>query len=677
MSSITINGITIDPEAHGPALAAANVVAETASQSDYILIQTKAPLTKDQKEELADFSVRILEYVPENTYVCYYPESDLQSIRQLPFVTWANVYMRGFKVSPGLRPEEPSHGIGAAVLMAAPAQSRVFQHPELVDIVLHRDQHAEEEVRRQIAEAAHVDPDSLPAEDASGKIRLRIYPRYLDAVAQIDAVRHIEPVAERKLHNNVARQILQVATSQGGTTFEGVGEVVAVCDTGFDRGSTTDVHPAFQGRVKKLYPLGRTVADDPHGHGTHVAGSALGDGNSLVEGGAIRGTAPRANLVLQSVLDANGGLGGLPNDLRDLFQDPYASQKARVHTNSWGDQGNFGLYTSNAREVDDFVWNHRDLVICFAAGNEGTDGNLDGVIDRGSVTPPATAKNCITVGATENLRPTATLTYEPFGYPSQPFRSDRVANNAEGMAAFSSRGPTQDGRIKPDVVAPGTSILSTRSRKAKASTDWGVSQDSAFMFDGGTSMATPLVAGCVAITREWLRKQKGVTAPSAALVKALLINGARDISGQYVPSEAGGIPNFAEGFGRVDLANTIGPNGTHASVIFHDEAEALETGEEKTFPLTIPATASLLKVTLVWSDPAGEALQNDLDLIVHAVDGSERHGNMPSTSSDFDRINNVEQVVWVGMPTGAAEITVRAHRITLHAQSFALVVRIV
>jgi serine protease AprX len=676
MSSITINGISIDPEAHGPALAAANAVAEDASQSDYILIQTAGPLTQDQKATLAGLSATLLEYVPENTYVCYYPSSDLQAIRDLPFVTWANVYMQGFKVAAELRPEEPSHGAGAALLMGVAAvQPQVFQDPVWVDIVLHQNE-VVQNVRRQIAEAAHVDPDFLQVEEGSGKIRLKIYPRYLDAVAQIDAVRHIEPVAGRKLHNNIARQILRAGIPLSGTTLEGEGEVVTVCDTGLDKGSLADVHPAFQGRVQKLYALGRTVADDPHGHGTHVAGSVLGDGNSPTEGGAIRGTAPKATLVLQSVLDSMGGLGGIPDDLRNLFQDPYANQTARVHTNSWGDTGNFGRYTSNAREVDDFVWNHRDLVVCFAAGNEGVDSNLDGVIDRGSITPPATAKNCITVGATENLRPAITRTYEPFGFSSNPFRSDRVANNAEGMAAFSSRGPTRDGRIKPDVVAPGTSILSTRSRKAQASTIFGISQDSAFMFDGGTSMATPLVAGCVTVIREWLRKQQGVATPSAALVKALLINGAQDIVGQYVPSEASGIPNFVEGFGRVNLASTIGPLGANETVRFQDEADALDTDEEKNLSLAIPGTASLLKVTLVWSDPPGEALQNDLDLIVRAADGSERHGNMPASSSDFDRINNVEQIFWTDIPAGPAEITVRAHRIALHAQPFALVVRI-
>jgi serine protease AprX len=101
-----------------------------------------------------------------------------------------------------------------------------------------------------------------------------------------------------------------------------------------------------------------------------------------------------------------------------------------------------GSYDSQASEVDDFVWNHRDMLICFAAGNEGRDANSRGSIDNSSLTPPGTAKNCLTVGASENLRRTFNLTYgQGFGYPANPIASDLVADNAEGLAAFSSRGP--------------------------------------------------------------------------------------------------------------------------------------------------------------------------------------------------------------------------------------------
>ncbi len=493
-------------------------------------------------------------------------------------------------------------------------------------------------------------------------------------MAKIDEVRHIEEFVPRQLFNNVALGILNAEKTHTTVNLQGENQVVAVADTGFDKGSTTNVHPAFTDRVVKLYPLGRSTANDPNGHGTHVAGSVLGDGKSETMGGPIRGSAPKAKLVFQSILDRQGELGGLPDDLNNLFKVPYENDGARVHTNSWGGPA-FGRYTIDSQQVDQFVWEHRDMVICFAAGNDGVDINGNGVIDNGSIGAPGTAKNCITVGATENHRPEQSKPYSTFGrYRVEPIASDGWSNNAEGMAAFSSRGPTRNERIKPDVVAPGTAILSTRSRDAQIDSFFGTSTDPLYAFLPGTSMATPLVAGCAAVVREYFQTEQKQQ-PSAALVKAMLINGAKDIVGQYVPSETGEIPNFSEGFGRVDLAATVGPRGDNERVIFKDEATALDTGEEEKTEVEVSESDSLVKVTLVWTDFPGEALQNDLDLIVRTPDGQERHGNLPPSSTEFDRRNNVEQVVLTDVPAGKVEIVVRAYRI-ISPQSYALVVRI-
>src|SRR5204862_6105940 len=111
-------------------------------------------------------------------------------------------------------------------------------------------------------------------------------------------------------------------------------------------------------------------------------------------------------------------------------------------------------HEGHGEEIDDFVWNQRDMVILFAAGNTGRDPDHDGIIDRASLGAQSAAKNCITVGATENLRPNFPGQWGsmwPSRYPAAPLKADPVANNIEGMAAFSSRGPTKEGRFKPDV----------------------------------------------------------------------------------------------------------------------------------------------------------------------------------------------------------------------------------
>jgi serine protease AprX len=322
-------------------------------------------------------------------------------------------------------------------------------------------------------------------------------------------------------------------------------------------------------------------------------------------------------------------------------------------------------------------------VICFAAGNSGTDANGDGIIDPGSLGSEAAAKNCITVGASENTRDNIRLTYGQLNastFPHNPVFEDSTTNHDQGMAAFSSRGPTKEARIKPDVVAPGTSILSTRSRAVVTPpTVFGTSSDPAFFFDDGTSMATPLVAGCVAVLRETLVKN-GLADPPAALIKALLINGAVELLGQYNPSEAGPSPNGSSGWGRVDLAGSViipGPNPNGG----FGQGRPLKQGETGTITVNIPkevgtrgvGTMGLpptFKITLVWTDPPGVLLQNDLDLIVQGANGDERHGNM-GTGKGFDRRNNVEQVVWTNIPPGAAKITIRAFHITQFPQPYA------
>ena len=673
MPSITINGVSINPSAPQPQLAALALDNANAKASDYILVQTKVPLDKAQRAQLEKAGAEILEAVPGSAFVCHFPKTSLAKVRALPFVEWADLYPEVVKIAPALRNiDTVAGGVPAtADMMPQAASASLDRSPVTVDVVLHRNVNAKQAAKR-VAEAAHVAPDQVTV--AGSKVRVSVKKRRLADLAALDDVRHVEQVYPAKLSNNIARDIMRVPGVVQGSD-EAKGEIVAVADTGFDKGSTSDVHPAFAGRVKKLYALGRPgLRNDPDGHGTHVAGSVLGDGVSSADG-PIRGTAPQARLVLQSVLDAGGGLGGLPDNLADLFKKPYQTDGARVHTNSWGSTGNFGMYDQQAFELDEFVYKNRDLLVCFSAGNEGVDVDRSGQIDPSSVTPPGTAKNCLTIGASENRRPQIDTTYVdgwPNDYTADPIRSDKVADNPEGMVAFSGRGPTSDGRIKPDVVAPGSFILSTRSR-ATQSRGWGLTDDPLYFFEGGTSMATPLVAGCAASVRAFLRNKKGVNKPSAALIKALLINGARDIAGQYVPSEAGSTPNNSEGFGRIDLQAVIGPWAANETLQFKDEGAKLDTGQRADITITL-AAAGNLKATLVWTDPPGEGLQSDLDLIVK-VGNVERHGNMPANSQQFDRKNNVEQVMWSQVPAGTVTVSVVAFSIAVAPQNYALVVR--
>jgi serine protease AprX len=180
----------------------------------------------------------------------------------------------------------------------------------------------------------------------------------------------VEEYVPPRLYNDRACVLLGVDGVSGLHTQSiveetGLGQIVAVADTGIDR-THRDIPPQ---RIVGVAALGRkNDVTDPVGHGTHVAGSILGDGSA--SGGVIRGTAPETNLFFQSILDSNGGLGGLPLQLQDLFDQEYQNG-ARIHNNSRGARTQ-GTYTVNAIEVDDFVAQHREMLILIAAGNEGT-----------------------------------------------------------------------------------------------------------------------------------------------------------------------------------------------------------------------------------------------------------------------------------------------------------------
>ncbi|MDB6131795.1 MAG: hypothetical protein JWM59_38 [Verrucomicrobiales bacterium] len=688
---ITINNIVFDLDAPASFDSAAAMLPESVAKTNYALVVVSDLADPDVKkglaQALADAGGEVLEYKSDSTVKCRFLPSNADSLLALPFVKTVLPYYEIFKVDPALTHLTKKPDVVAFEEMASP-QGRPRDEVQEVDVVFHQDVALEQGVKQ--VEAA-IDQEIPQESRGTRKVRLRAAPSAIEQMKRLDVVSQIERVFPPELSNNVARGILAVplASATGQPAFTGEGEVVAVADTGFDNGmKDSTIHPAFLGKVKTLYALGRKSppdASDPHGHGTHVAGSVLGDGNSTALGVRVQGTAPEAMLVLQSCYrNANDTLGGLPVDMHQLLHPPYANDGARTHTNSWGTAGSAGTYSASSEEVDDFVYKNRNMLVLFAAGNEGRDINSSGVIAPKSVTAPGTAKNCLTVGASENLRPSnpfapspspVSLTWGPDNrWPVPPISDDHQAHNADGMAAFSGRGPTLNGRIKPDVVAPGTFILSARSRKMPAASVVMPTVDPDYRFSRGTSMSTPLVAGCAALVREWLATQHVTTNPSAALMKALLINGATDMTGQYNPSEAPAVPNNSEGFGRVNVADTINHEAS-VTLSFFDEGSELDTQEIESRDVTL-AAGTKIKVTLVWTDPPGPDLQSDLDLIVRDSAGTECHGNRQPNDPSFDRANNVEQVAWDDPAAGVLTITVKAARITLRPQSYALVVRI-
>lgn len=271
MPTIKINGHEFDPVEERPTLAGFALTTTDTSSTDYVLIQTKGPIGRDQRRELEDLSVELLQYEPQDAYVARFPDDDLTPLTALPFVRAAIPYPGFVKIQPELLAE----GSGAdrtTVLSGAAADHNPPGEDEEVDLILHQGVDPAS-VRDRIADLGAMNPGEI--ELGKDKLRLEINTTELRALSDIDEVRQIRRVRKPVLFNDVAIGILGADRLQmQATPLRGTGQVIAVCDTGFDRGSETDVHPAFAGRVARIHALVRGGdASDTHGHGTHVAGS--------------------------------------------------------------------------------------------------------------------------------------------------------------------------------------------------------------------------------------------------------------------------------------------------------------------------------------------------------------------------------------------------------------------
>ncbi|MHB8158465.1 MAG: S8 family serine peptidase, partial [Desulfocucumaceae bacterium] len=417
----------------------------------------------------------------------------------------------------------------------------------------------------------------------------------------------------------------------GGLT--GKGQVVAVADSGVDKGSLEDIHPDLAsdpGKRPRIIMLkswaGRLLADDPLGHGTHMVGTIAGSGKASE--GKYRGLAPEVSVYFQGILDDQGRIAP-PRDINELFLPAYQAG-SRIHVNAWG--SGTDTYSANASRTDAFVRQHPDFLVIFGAGNSGPGEK--------TLTSEANSKNALVVGASVSPRPA--LDFSPEG--------------TLDTASFSSRGAAGDGRIKPDLTAPGTSIISARSSLIKGN----LPEFPLYSRMQGSSMSSAVAAGSTALLREFLQRDMSLPDPRAATFKAALINGSR--TGALGPSR--------EGFGVLDLAGTVLAL-KEKTMLLEEERAGLTAGAVKTYKIKVQDQESPFKATLSWTDPAGEmnsrrALVNNLDLEIISPDGKKYLGNS-FLGQAADELNNVEQV-YINKPLpGEYLVQIKATAVAVNA----------
>jgi len=600
------------------------------------LVDLIGPVNPEWREKIEEKGVEIINYIPNYAYEVRMTPEQSEEVEDLFFVDWVGVYQPGFKLAEDVE-------------------------PGLVNVKL------TDEIGSEIATQISSKVESLWVRDLSkGRSHLTAEVKTKEALvelAHMSEVYYISNHPENRLYDEVATQIIgggawiwdqdddpynpwrgrenefEYGAHVNQLGFSGNGEIVAVADTGINPD-----HHDFQDRVIGGYSFGEDDEqwEDDHGHGTHVAGSIAGntfDGTGVTvdefddvdELGpyyAAQGLAYDSELFSMKVFDSEGDWIG-PADYFEIVEVANQNGNAYIHSNSWGSTKNLGEYLDSSEAYDKAIRDanrssdeNEPMVIVVAAGNQGSTYNTIGA--------PATAKNVISVGSTENFMP------------------DFDVDNPDRISSSSSRGWTDDNRIKPDVVAPGEEVISTDHED----NEW-------YNRRSGTSMATPAVSGAAAVVVEWYEEEFGER-PSPAMVKALLINSAYDLDDYN--GNTGPIPNRDEGWGMVNLPALL---DSSVEIKLQDQDSLITTGEEDEYEISYDDDGEPLKITLTWTDKEAQAgdtwtLKNDLNLEVISPNGNKYRGNafekgwtQPNTETmdDFDTdgdgwddVNNVQNV---------------------------------
>ncbi len=646
------------PTKPASAFKAARSSAPDSAVSGLFLVQFNSPPGPEARAQLAAAGVDLLRYVPDSAFVARFRDVRLGLLRALPYVEWVGEYRPDYKVHRALQAaaaaQPAGKPLGVAILLAPRASAS--------DIAAAR------------GALSTVQQESTLR---SGTVlRGKINPARLEALARSEAVLWMEQARDMKLVDEVASKIV---AGDGGPQkllsqtlgFDGQGVKVAVADTGLNNGDAATMHPDLFGRTPAFFYYGSlTDAADEHSHGTHVAGIIAGNGatGETDDNGALYGlgVAPGASIIAQRIFDADGNFEA-PSSNEKLTRDATRAG-AVIGSNSWGDDTQ-GRYDLSAMEFDDLVRDADALavgdqpyILEFSAGNAGPGPQ--------TIDSPAVAKNVIATGASENDRLDFII----------------YADGPDAMADFSSRGPCEDGRIKPDLVAPGTWISSLQSASATDQYAW-APIDNYYQYQGGTSQAGPHASGAAAVFVQYYRQTHTNATPSPALVKAALINAATDMDDAF---GTGPVPNMDEGWGRVNVVPIL---ASELTFDYLDQTVLLTNSQVFERHFVVGSSAEPLKITLAYTDPPGfpgaiPALVNDLDLEVVGPDGSLYRGNQFNDGESIpnppgtDTINNVEAVHLVAPRPGEYIVRVRARSVVQDAredtgaidQDFALVI---
>ncbi|MEP0845760.1 MAG: S8 family serine peptidase [Phycisphaerae bacterium] len=588
------------------------------------VLQLSQTVTAELAARLGAIGVALGEnYLPPNTYIVDLSGVSPAALAAVSELAFVGEYQSGWRIAPGIGQREYFTEFRRELAAAGQVAVDITLLPGMdVDLALND---IESVGAVQVTNAYEMGPNwvvtaLLPAET-------------LPALAGVAAIQFVEEMPEVTLRNNTTRWIVQSNVTNVTPLYDngihGEGQIVGMMDGKLDVN-----HCSFDDTVppgpdhRKIVAYNTSQGADLHG--THTSGTAVGDNGDST---ATRGIAYLGKIAFDDIPSFTDT--AMYNTLLQ-----HHNQGARMHTNSWGNDGTV-QYDGLCRGIDRFSYDFEDSLVFFAVTNTSSLKN------------PENAKNLVAVGASQDT-------------PNQ-------ANHCSGGA-----GPTNDGRRKPEIYAPGCSTVSASAGTSCSTTSL-----------TGTSMASPAVCGTGCLVRQYFTDgfyPTGVASvddqftPSGALVKAVLLNSAVDMTG------VSGYPSNTEGWGRVLAGDALYFPGDTRKLVVEDvrNANGLSTGNFYERQIDVLGSGEKLKVTLVWTDPpaasgANPADINDLDLEVYAPDATLYRGNVFSGGISVpggtrDDKNNVEQVHVNSPATGTWTVRVVATAVTVGLQGYSIAV---